>query len=94
MLEFMKTKELNLLLGCCLARNPDGLEASSADAEMLVRSWRVLIPLKMEVGFDNAISSLEQVCWKAEQIKLNHMGNTSVAGHDVHLSPVVHFYSS
>jgi hypothetical protein len=33
--EYLETKELNLLLGCFLARNADGLEASSANAEKL-----------------------------------------------------------
>jgi hypothetical protein len=31
----METKEFNLLPGCCLARNADGLAKGAADAEML-----------------------------------------------------------
>jgi hypothetical protein len=57
----------------------------------MLRCWRVLIPLKMEDGFDSAISSLEQVCWRPEQIELS-LGSALAVVHDVLPSPVVHFY--
>jgi hypothetical protein len=34
-----------------------------------LRCWRVLIPLHMELGFDNAVTSLEGLAWRPEQIE-------------------------
>jgi hypothetical protein len=35
----------------------------------MIRSWRVLIPLKMADGFDSVLSSLKTTVWVPEQMQ-------------------------
>jgi hypothetical protein len=35
----------------------------------MIRSWRVLIPLKMADGFDSVLSSLKTAVWVPEQMQ-------------------------
>jgi hypothetical protein len=35
---------------------------------IILRSWRILVPLRLAVGFDTAISLLEKIAWRPEQI--------------------------
>jgi hypothetical protein len=51
----------------------------------MLKCWRVLIPLKMDDGFDSAISSPEQVCWRPEQIELKTIAKNSYCFHLVEI---------
>jgi hypothetical protein len=35
----------------------------------LLRCWKILIPLRMAVGFDDAITLLEKMVWKPEKLR-------------------------
>jgi hypothetical protein len=47
----------------------------------MLRSWRILVPLRLAVGFDNAISLLEKITWRPEQIMQSPLVDSSV-GHE------------
>jgi hypothetical protein len=48
----------------------------------MLRSCRILVPLRLAIGFNTAISSLEKVAWSPEQIELVGLGRVSSVTRD------------
>jgi hypothetical protein len=46
----------------------------------MLRSCRILVPLRLAIGFNTAISSLEKVAWSPEQIELGRVSSVTRDG--------------
>jgi hypothetical protein len=78
LLESLEAKECYLCPdNSCLA----GMKMLWQRVLLMLRCWKLLIPLKMAAGFDSVLASMEKMVWSKEQIMWRPLG-ASGAGHD------------